>query len=61
MESIFWIYGLGVLIWIYSFISVLSNDFKKDSTKIAWILALIFIPISCVLYPFLKDRQIEIN
>jgi len=59
MESIIWIYSIGFLIWVYSFISVLFNEFKKGSTKIAWVLALIFIPVSCVLYPFLKNRQIE--
>lgn len=58
MDSLFYLYGVGFVIWIYSFISVLSNEFKSGATKIVWILALIFFPVSCLIYPFLKNKQI---
>lgn len=58
MESLLYLYGVGFFIWIYSFISVLSNEFKSGTTKIVWILALIFFPVSCLIYPFLKNKQI---
>ncbi len=59
MENIVYFYGVGIAVWIYAFISVLSNEFKSGSTKIVWILALIFFPVSCLLYPFLKSKQIK--
>ena len=46
------------MIWLYSLISILSNNFKKDVNKTVWILAIIFIPPTCIIYPFF-DNQIE--
>ena len=46
------------LIWFYSLISILQNDFKKESNKTAWLLALIFIPfLTPYIYPDFKDVQ----
>jgi len=59
VENIVYFYGVGIAVWVYSFISVLSNEFKSSTTKIVWILALIFFPVSCLIYPFLKNKQIE--
>jgi len=58
MESIFYLYGFGFLLWLYSLISVLKNEFKNSNTKLIWIILLIFLPVSCVLYPFMKGNQI---
>jgi len=58
MDSLPYLYGIGFAVWIYSFISVLSNEFRSGATKIVWILALIFFPVSCLIYPFLKNKQI---
>lgn len=45
-------------IWIYSLISILKNDFKKDSNKTVWIIALIFLPfITPYIYPDFKEIQ----
>lgn len=46
------------LVWIYSLISILKNDFKKDSNKTVWIIALIFLPfITPYIYPDFKEIQ----
>lgn len=46
------------LIWFYSLISILKNDFKKESNKTVWLLALIFIPfLTPYIYPDFKDVQ----
>jgi hypothetical protein len=37
----------------------LKNSFKKDSDKIAWIIALIIIPPTALFYFDIKDLQIE--
>lgn len=59
MDSLLYLYGIGFVIWIYSIISVLSNEFKSGATKIVWILALIFFPITAILYPFIGKKQIK--
>ena len=51
--------GLFLIIWSYSLLSVLKNSFRKDSDKIAWIIALIIIPPTAIFYPDIKDLQIE--
>lgn len=46
------------LVWFYSLISILKNDFKKESNKTVWLLALIFIPfLTPYIYPDFKDVQ----
>lgn len=47
------------MIWVYAILSVVANDFKKDSNKIVWIIALIFIPPICIMYPDIKLLQVE--
>ena len=50
---------LFTLLWCYCVISVLKNNFKKDSNKIVWLLALIFLPPTAIFYPDIKEFQIE--
>lgn len=46
------------VMWLYSLISILRNDFKKESNKTVWLLALIFIPfLTPYIYPDFKDVQ----
>lgn len=46
-----------VLFWLYSFISILKNDFKKENDKYLWIFILIFVPIiTPFLYPDFKEK-----
>ena len=59
MTTFLVIYGLGILIWIYSFFSVLTNDFKESNDKVVWILLLIFLPITAILYPLIGKKQIK--
>jgi uncharacterized membrane protein len=54
--------GMAVLffiLWSYCILSVLKNSFKKDSDKIAWMIALIIIPITAIFYLDIKDLQIQ--
>jgi Flp pilus assembly protein TadB len=47
------------LIWIYSLMSVLKNDFKKENNKTIWLIALIFLPfITPYIYHDFKEIQI---
>lgn len=47
------------VVWVYSFISIIRNDFKKSINKIIWLIVLIFVPVSCVLYPFIGKKQLK--
>lgn len=49
------------LIWIYSFFSTITSEFKNGSNKIVWILLLIFLPVSAILYPFIGKAQVVNN
>jgi hypothetical protein len=49
------------LIWSYSFISIIRNEFKKRENKQLWLLAIFFLPFSAFFYPDLKRIQIERN
>ena len=59
MTIFFAIYGLGITIWLYSFFSVLLNSFEESNNKIVWILLLIFLPITAILYPFMGRKQLK--
>ncbi|MDX9742481.1 MAG: PLDc N-terminal domain-containing protein [Arcobacteraceae bacterium] len=58
MSSILILYGFGFLIWLYAFYSVLVSEFKNSSNKIVWIIVLIFLPISAIVYLFIGKEQI---
>jgi hypothetical protein len=49
----------GIIVWLYSLISILKNDFKKDVNKIVWLISIILIPPSSLLYPLFKKQIIE--
>ena len=58
----YYLYGvMGIifaLIWIYSFISILVNDFKSGATKVVWLIAILIFPITCIIYPFARNKQV---
>lgn len=45
-------------IWLYSLMSIIKNDFKKENQKTIWIILIIFIPFSALLYPDFRKIQI---
>ncbi|AXH10050.1 putative membrane protein [Malaciobacter halophilus] len=47
---------MNFLFWLYSFVSVLIKDFKKDSNKIVWFFALILIPPTFIIYLDLENK-----
>lgn len=60
MSSILILYGIGFLIWLYVFYTVLVSDFKNSSNKIVWVIVLIFLPISAIVFLFIgKEQTVE--
>lgn len=45
-------------IWLYALISIIKNDFKKENQKLIWIILIIFIPFTAMLYPDFRKVQI---
>jgi hypothetical protein len=51
--------GIAIsILWIVSLISAIKNDFINPTNRIMWIILLIFLPISCFVYPFIYKKQI---
>lgn len=46
------------LIWLYSLISIIKNDFKKENQKLIWIILIIFLPFTAYLYPDFRKVQV---
>lgn len=55
---IFIFYFLALTLWGYSFFSVLINTFENKNNKIKWLLLLIFLPISAIIYLFIGKKQL---
>lgn len=60
MENIVYIIAIFFLLWLYCIYSVLRNNFSNND-KIVWILALIFLPITALFYPFIGRKQIIVE
>jgi len=48
-----------VILWISCLVSILRNDFKKDVNKIIWLLAIILVPPTSIIYPFFSEQRIS--
>lgn len=46
------------MIWLYSLISIIKNDFKKENQKLIWIILIIFLPFTAYLYPDFRKVQV---
>ena len=57
MDIYFILVGLFALVWLYAFFAVLTGEFHNSTNKIVWIIVLIFLPISAILFPFIGIRQ----
>ncbi len=53
------IYLLVFILWIYAFIKTLMSEFTNSTNKIIWIIALIFVPPSVILFPFIAFKQMK--
>ena len=51
------IVGLFMVLWGYAFLSTIVDDFHDNKNKILWILLLLFLPLSAVLFPFIATKQ----
>lgn len=52
-------YIVGFFIWVFAFIMTLKSEFKNNTNKIIWIIALLFLPPSALLFPFIGMNQIK--
>lgn len=50
---------VGGVLWLIMMIMVLKNEFHNKKVKIAWIVAFILIPPSCLLFPFVGMKHIK--
>lgn len=53
------IYLLGFFFWIYAFVKTLMSEFENNTNKIIWIIVLIFMPPSMLLFPFIAFKQMK--
>lgn len=53
------IYLLAFIFWVYAFIKTLMSEFDNNTNKIIWIIALIFLPPSVILFPFIAFKQMK--
>ena len=47
-----------IIIWVYSFISIIKSSFKEKSNKLLWLMLILFVPFSAFLYPDFKKIQL---
>ncbi|RXJ98382.1 hypothetical protein CRU98_10105 [Arcobacter sp. CECT 8986] len=57
---------INIIFWLYSFISILLKDFKKDINKITWLIAIIFVPFCWIFYLdaeriIIKKKKVDKN
>jgi len=48
--SIMVVYVILFLIWIYAFVSVISDEFENKNEKVFWIIGVVFVPILSLFY-----------
>ncbi|MEN8717812.1 MAG: hypothetical protein ABF301_04005 [Sulfurovum sp.] len=48
---------IGIIIWIYAIIRTINSEFHKPVWKKIWLFALIFLPPTALLFPFIGDKQ----
>jgi hypothetical protein len=46
-------------LWFYSFISILSNEFKNEKEKTFWIIGIIVVPLLSFFYVFIKKDLLK--
>lgn len=57
MSLWFAVMGIFSLIWVYAFFSTLLSDFHNNTNKIVWIILLLFLAPSALLFPFIGAKQ----
>ncbi|MBO9565619.1 MAG: PLDc_N domain-containing protein [Niastella sp.] len=54
----FGLFGLLCLVlWIWAIVDIINSRFREDSTKIIWILLVIFLPFLGTLLHFVVGRE----
>ncbi len=47
------------VLWFYSFISILSNEFKNEKEKTFWIIGIVIVPLLSFFYIFIKKDLLK--
>jgi len=50
---------LFVGLWIYSVISIFSNEFKSSDEKIFWVIGIIFVPLLAFFYVYKRNDLLK--
>lgn len=45
---------LFLILWLYSIVSIFSNEFKDKKTKIFWMIGILLVPFLAFFYLYLK-------
>ena len=53
------IFGAAALLWVWTLIDILKNDFKKDINKIIWLIVVVFVPVGFIIYLLFGRGQKE--
>ena len=53
------IFILFVALWIYSLVSVFSNEFIDNKQKVFWRIGIIFVPFLALFYIFMKKSLLK--
>ena len=53
------VYLIGFFLWVYAFIKTLISEFYNNTNKIIWIIVLLFLPPTALLFPFIGINQIK--
>jgi len=49
--------GLFFILWGYAFLSTVIDEFYDKKNKILWLVLLIFLPVTALLFPFIGVKQ----
>jgi len=52
-------FAVGGLLWIIMVIMAAKNQFHNKKVKIAWLVAMIFVPPTALLFPFIGMKHMK--
>ncbi len=48
---------IGAIIWIYAIMRTINSEFYNPKLKKVWIVLLVLVPPTALLFPFIGDKQ----
>ena len=52
---------LIIALWLYSIVSIFSNEFKDEEQKVFWKIGIIFVPLLAFFYVFYEKEFTEVD